>query len=231
MNYFTHALPFLEGDPYFVAGTAVPDWMSVADRPVRVRAKLAEPLAAETSDPMIRSVAGGALQHLRDDDWFHGSRGFAEVTGELTTAFRRCLGPEHPMPCGFLGHIVTELLLDAQLIARYPAALDRYYDCLDAIDPTRVEAAVNRMARGATDRLRLFIPLFVRERFLYDYAEDRPLLARLNAVLRRVKLTALPDAVVDVLAVSRGVVGARLRDLLPETHYPAALTRPKGEFG
>ena len=31
MNYFAHALPFLDR-PYFVAGTAVPDWLTVADR-------------------------------------------------------------------------------------------------------------------------------------------------------------------------------------------------------
>ena len=39
MNYFAHALPFLDDDPYFVAGTGVPDWLSVADRDVRVRLK------------------------------------------------------------------------------------------------------------------------------------------------------------------------------------------------
>ena len=31
MNYFAHALPFLD-QPYFMAGTAVPDWLTVVDR-------------------------------------------------------------------------------------------------------------------------------------------------------------------------------------------------------
>ena len=31
MNYFAHALPFFDR-PYFVAGTAAPDWLAAADR-------------------------------------------------------------------------------------------------------------------------------------------------------------------------------------------------------
>ena len=37
MNYFAHGHRFVD-DPYFLAGTAVPDWLSVVDRKVRVRA-------------------------------------------------------------------------------------------------------------------------------------------------------------------------------------------------
>ncbi|MCA9054143.1 MAG: hypothetical protein KDA75_09920 [Planctomycetaceae bacterium] len=223
MNYFAHALPFLDADPYFLAGTAVPDWMAVADRPVRVRAKLAAALAEVTDSQLVRSVAEGALRHLRDDDWFHTTRGFAEVTGQLTRLFRECLGPDDSMRCSFLGHVVTELLLDSALIERQPSRLDRYYDRLLEVDPAQVERSVNQMARGETERLKLLIPLFIRERFLYDYAEDAPLLTRLNAVLQRVKLTVLPDAVLDVLAAGRRIVRDRVRDLLTSEHYPFPL--------
>jgi hypothetical protein len=41
MNYFAHARPFLD-QPYFMAGTGVPDWLTVVDRRVRLRAKHAE---------------------------------------------------------------------------------------------------------------------------------------------------------------------------------------------
>lgn len=229
MNYFAHALPFLEGDPYFLAGTAVPDWMSVADRRVRVRAKLAAPLIAATPDPHTRSVAAGALQHLHDDDWFHATRGFAEITGEVTRMFRELLGPADAMPCGFLGHIVTELLLDAALIQRHARELDRYYERLSEVDPRIVEASVNQMARGETRRLSLLIPLFQQERFLYDYAADAPLLARLNRVLERVKLHRLPASATKVLAVARGFIRDRTSELLPAGRYAAALNgKPTG---
>lgn len=219
VNYFTHACPFLDGDPYFIAGTAVPDWMAVADRPVRVRAKLAQPVAEANEHPQIRAVASGALQHLNDDGWFHATRGFAEVTGELTRLFRTALGPDDPMNCAFLGHIVTELLLDWVLIERRPGQLQRYYDRLGEVDPEVVQAAVNLIARGNTERLATLIPLFLVERFLEDYADDARLLWRLNMVMKRVKLSQLPETLVDVLAEARKVVLVRATELLPSEHY------------
>jgi hypothetical protein len=219
VNYFAHAIRFLDADPHFIAGTAVPDWMSVADRKVRVRAKFAEPLVADSPDELTRCVARGALQHLHDDGWFHGTRAFAEVTGDLSRRFRECLGPDDPMRCGFLGHVVTELLLDAALIEREPARLDLYYQRLEDIDAAAVESAVNQMSRGETQRLKLLIPLFHRERFLYDYVDDARLLWRLNRVLERVRLPTLPDHVVEVLAASREVVRLRSGDLLPVEHF------------
>jgi hypothetical protein len=127
------------------------------------------------------------------------------------------------MRCGFLGHVVAELLLDASLMLRHPGKLDLYYERLAAADPTAVEQAVNQMARGQTERLRWLIPLFLTERFLYDYAVDATLLARLNAVLQRVKLTPLPDAAEAVLASARRLVDQRLGDLLPSRFYPSRL--------
>lgn len=216
MNYFTHAQPFLAGDPYFIAGTAVPDWMAVADRPVRVRGKLAEPLAAAHADPRVAAVARGVVQHLNDDHWFHATRGFTEVTSELTRMFRKALGTEHPANCAFLGHIVTELLLDWTLIDRDPAQLPFYYDRLREVDPHVVQLAVNQMSRGTTERLAPLIALFIEERFLEDYADDARLLWRLNMVMRRVKQPELPDIVLSALAAARFVVQQRASDLLFE---------------
>lgn len=215
MNYFAHACPFLDRDPYFIAGTAVPDWMAVADRPVRVRGKLAEPVAETHPDSRVAAVARGVLQHLHDDDWFHATRGFAEVTSELTRDFRESLGPDHPLNCAFLGHIVTELLLDWVLIERHPGCLAQYYDLLREVDPLAVQSAVNQMSRGTTERLAGLIPLFLEERFLEDYADDVRLLWRLNMVLRRVKQPELPEHLVETLSLARDIVVHRTDELLP----------------
>ena len=69
MNYFAHALPFLD-QPYFVAGTAVPDWLSVIDRKMRVPSKAARTLVAH-EDPRVAGVAAGIIRHHDDDRWFH----------------------------------------------------------------------------------------------------------------------------------------------------------------
>ena len=147
MNYFAHALPFLDR-PYFVAGTAVPDWLAVADRKVRLRSKHAEAFL-DDADPCVAEVAAGILQHLRDDAQFHATRAFAETSLELTARVRDALGGETGLRPAFLGHLLVELLLDAALVADDPGRLTAYYRVLDEVDAQRVEAAVNRMAPAA----------------------------------------------------------------------------------
>jgi hypothetical protein len=220
MNYFAHALHHLDR-PYFVAGTAVPDWLSVVDRKVRMRPRLLEPWLK--SDDRIQSeIALGAAQHLHDDGWFHATRGFTEVTTELTHLFRFHLGADDKYNCGFLGHVGMELLLDAALMQRFPEEFDRYYAILGDVDPAVIEAAVNRMAKQPTDRLAWFIDLFRREQVLRDYSDDAQLLTRLNQVLVRVKLSPLPTIALGPLGRARTIVRQRIRELLPVEYFPLA---------
>ena len=217
MNYFAHALNHLDR-PYFMAGTAIPDWLSVVDRKVRMRPRLLEPWLT-SSDEVQSAVAAGALQHLIDDDWFHATRGFVEVTSELTHLFRETLGADDRYHCGFLGHVGMELLLDGVLIDRYPQRFEEYWKELESVDPLLVEAAVNRMARIPTDRLAWLIDLYRREQFLRSYVNDESLLHRLNQVLRRVKLSSVPAEAEEVVRAGRLLVNRRINDLLPPEYF------------
>ena len=63
MNYFAHGRRFLDR-PYFLAGTAVPDWLNVINR--RSRPRRAKTLVSD-SDPYVAAIARGVLQHQLDD--------------------------------------------------------------------------------------------------------------------------------------------------------------------
>ena len=218
MNYFAHGLRFLD-QPWVLAGTAVPDWLSVADRGVRVREKLVAPFAVEGVPSWRVELAVGILAHLEDDRWFHQSAAFYEIGGELTRVFRETLGTADGHRPAFLGHVGAELLIDALLIERDPSRLDGYYAALDAIDPAAVERAVNRMSRRPTERLATFVEEFRRERFLFDYREPERLLYRLNQVLRRIKLNPLPETFVAALVEAREMVRVKLDRLLPAERF------------
>ncbi|MGE3313738.1 MAG: hypothetical protein AB7O26_01395 [Planctomycetaceae bacterium] len=223
MNYFAHGMRFTDR-PWFLAGTALPDWLSVADRAVRLRSREVLPLA-ESEDPIEADLASGILQHLHDDHWFHRSRAFVEIAGSVAHHFRQTLGPEDGFRPGFLGHIATELLLDGVLIDEHPQLLEAYYDALDRLDPDRLQAAVNRMSRTPTERIAPLVPLFRREQFLRDYVDPKRLLYRLNQVMRRIKLKPLPDEIEEVLVSGWAIVKPRSRELLPETHFQFAMFR------
>jgi len=212
MNYFAHGRHFVH-DPYLLAGTALPDWLSVADRRVKVRSKHAE-LFLEDADPRQRSLARGVMQHHHDDGWFHNQRAFQELCWKFTVGVRDALPPDDSFRPSFLGHILVELLLDAALIEEDPGLLEAYYDAIDAIEPQELAAGVNRMAPRPVERLAELLPLFSRERFLSDYLDDGRLCYRLNQVLARAGLSRLPAEFAEFLPSARAEVYDRAAELL-----------------
>ena len=212
MNYFAHGHAHLD-DPYFLAGTAVPDWLNVVNRRAKVRANHVAKFVDER-DPHFSAIAKGIAQHHQDDAWFHHSRSFAELSLQLTVAARDALDRDAGFRPSFLGHILVEILLDAQLIDEQPLRLQRYYDALSAVDPDVVADAVGRIAGQPLPLLAAFIPRFIAERFLPDYLDDEKLLGRLNQVLRRVNLPPLPAEFREILPAARQQVAARKDELL-----------------
>lgn len=213
MNYLSHGWRFVD-NPYFLAGTAAPDWLNVVDRRVRVRRKQAETLI-DDADTRVRDVARGIVRHHDDDAWFHESRAFAELSSLFSRRLRELLADAEGMRPYFVGHILVEILLDATLAAEQPSRLDAFYSALASVDPVVVEAAVNLIATRPTDRLAQLLPRFLAERFLSDYADDAKLLFRLNQVMRRVGLAQLPEHVASMFAFARQAVEDRRAELFP----------------
>ncbi|MEZ6048000.1 MAG: hypothetical protein R3C11_20970 [Planctomycetaceae bacterium] len=159
------------------------------------------------------------MQHLEDDDWFHQTITFYDLSGKLSLMFRELKPPSERFYPGFLGHIVTEMLLDAVLIEKYPGKIEQYYAALDEIQPEKIEEAVNLMGTARTDRLAPLIPRFSSERFLVDYLDPAKMLFRLNQVMRRVKLASLPDETTDLLIDMKWMIEQNWRGLLPEERF------------
>ncbi len=227
MNYFAHGIRFLDR-PWFLAGTALPDWLSVLDRRVRLRPKLVA-TRADGSGAIDAELAAGVLQHFDDDHWFHKTRAFAEATAHVARLFRDFLGPGDNFRCGFLGHIACELLLDSLLSERNPELLDRYYTAFAELDSERLATAVSELAGQPVDVGR-WLPVFCREQFLRDYADSTRLAYRLNQVLRRVKLDPLPAGIEGPLTVGRSIVESYADGLLPASHFflpvPISVSNP-----
>jgi hypothetical protein len=212
MNYFAHGRRFVD-EPYVLAGTAVPDWLRVSDRQVRVREKHALAFVGEGC-ASLADVARGIVRHHQDDAWFHQTRAFAELSLRLTAMARDALPCDEGFRPSFLGHVLVELLLDAALIEAEPGQLERYYQALAVVEPAAVAAAVGRMVGDPPQRLATFVELFCRERFLWDYLDDGKLWVRLNQVMRRVGLAPLPPTFVEALPDARQAVAGQAEQLL-----------------
>ncbi len=221
MNYFAHGMRFVDR-PWYLAGTALPDWLSVIDRRVRLRPKLMQE-RENGSGAIDAELAAGAWQHFEDDRWFHKTRAFAEVTAQLARLFRDFLGVGDNFRCGFLGHIATELLLDSVLIEQNPGLIDRYYSVFAQLDAAVLAETITHLAGQPVD-VGHWLPIFCREQFLRDYADSARLAYRLNQVLRRVKLDPLPAGIEGPLSAGRSIVRANADGLLPASHFAAPLS-------
>lgn len=196
----------------------MPDWLSVADRGVRLRPRIVEPFR-DHDDSMVAGIANGVLRHVYDDGWFHRSAAFYEVNGEVSRCVREALNNEDGYRYTFLGHVLAELLLDAALMESYPDELNEYYTVVNALDAERVQAAVNVMAKRPTHRLAMLIERFATVQFLRDYLDDSRLLFRLNQVMQRVKLKPLPAAMLAAIRDSRQTLRDQTLALLPPEYF------------
>ncbi len=164
----------------------------------------------------MAAVAAGVVRHHQDDDWFHRTRAFAELSLALTVSIREQLAGDRGFRPSFLGHILVEILLDGVLIEQDVARLDQYY----LVD------AVPRPGGGQPghppddDRNRADLPEMIRrfctERFLYDYLDNAKLLTRLNRVMGRVNLPQLPPSFLSFLPDARRQVSERRDELLTD---------------
>lgn len=217
MNYLAHGWRFAE-QPYVLAGTAVPDWLSVVDRKMRARGKTAA-LFLEDPDENLAALARGIVQHHHDDDWFHQTMAFNELNLAFTMQIRDVLPADDGFRPSFLGHILVELLLDATLAEEDVTRLDRYYAALAQTSPAFLQDAINQLATRQSEKVAYLVTRFLQERFLYDYLEDGKLLVRLNHVMKRVGLPQLPSDLKMLFPAMREAVRNRRHELLPKDSY------------
>jgi hypothetical protein len=211
MNYFAHGQAFVD-QPMVLAGTALPDWLSVVDRRARARSHVAAQWVGG-DDPHLAALATGVLRHHADDAWFHKTPAFTQLSLEFTCQVRDCLGQDAGFRPYFLGHILVEILLDDSLIRQNPQGLEAYYRAIDQIDATTLQAAVERIVPRPVPNLGEFLRLFSQERFLWDYADNAKLLFRLNQVMRRVGLPTLPPHFAELFGGMREQVTSRADEL------------------
>lgn len=210
MNYFAHAFRFLN-NPYFLAGTSLPDWLSVVNRRVRLRKSLLV-THVDSQDEHIRELVGGIVQHLEDDVRFHSAPAFSEVLVDVVRTVSPVVNAQG-VPLTFLSHLLVEILFDAALLRRFPDGAERYYASLDQVDPAWIETTAELILAQRVPNLAAFIQLFCREKILHDYKADEATFRRINQVMARLKLPPLPTSLVEVLPALRQIVAEKENDL------------------
>lgn len=220
MNYLAHAWVLPELVPELVLGAALPDLLGALDRRgPRATLEGAERLAAEGAHELARGVRA----HLVADACFHQLPAFTAGRAALAP-LAAGLAQEGARVRGFfLTHLLLEMLLDAELLAREPDLGAAFYEALARAD-REAAARAAASALGAPRDPAAFArgaERFVQARFLLDYVDDEALAARLEQVLGRARQT-LPRAARVRLVAGLPAARAEVRALLP-----ALVERPR----
>lgn len=216
MNFLCHALPTMNRTPAMnrtpstdvsvrAICTGMPDFLSVIDRRIRARGRAAERFL-DSDDPVMRAVAAGIVLHIADDRWFHAGETFARMNLEFAVQLRDRLPGDVGFRPSFVGHILIEMLLDANYVIAQPQWVDRYYRLFEDAPLERIQTCVNTITGKPSDRIVETLRRFAAIRFLDDYADDAAILMRLNQVMARVGLEPLPEAVQRWLPHARAEV-------------------------
>jgi hypothetical protein len=212
VNFLAHGFRHV-GDPWLVAGTALPDWLRMLDRRSRLRPDDVAP-RQDDADARVASLARGVLRHFDDDRRFHGSAAFAQTRRAVADLLRSALPESEGHRPSFVAHVLLEIQLDASLDAASPGVLDAYYAALASLDPDDVDEVVRRVDPDRPARLPDLLRRFVDERFVEEYRDPALLLRRLDRVVRRVRQPPLPERLVEALPATRALVDARREQLL-----------------
>lgn len=212
MNFLCHAMPYFD-EPMVAISTGIPDWLSVVDRKIRARGRLAAPFL-ESDDEAMRQVATGIMNHINDDRWFHGTAAFVETNLALAVSLREQLPGDEGFRPTFVGHILIEMLLDAFWLRDRPEIGHQYYDFFTEERAETIQRCVNQITGKPTDQLAPAIVRFKEARFLLDYLDHERLLFRLNQVMKRVKLPALPDSLLPWITQAGEMIESRRRQFL-----------------
>lgn len=212
MNFLCHAIPHLD-QPLLAAATGIPDWMSMVDRKIRARSRFALP-HFDSDDESLAQVARGIVMHHDDDRWFHATEAFVTTNMELSLQLRDQLPGDKGFRPSFVGHILIEMLLDAQWLRTNPDFGKRYYETVSSVSAEEIQRCVNIVTGKPTEGLAPVIERFAKIQFLYDYLDNDTLLMRLNQVMSRVGLTQLPPSIKDWLPDADRMVESRRVQLL-----------------
>ena len=212
MNFLCHAMPYFD-EPLIALSTGVPDWLSVVDRKIRARGRYAAPFLDSDDEP-TRQVAQGILHHINDDRWFHSTSAFVETNLALAVQLRDQLPGDEGFRPTFVGHILIEMLLDAFWLRNHPEIGEKYYGMFSTELTATIQKCVNKITQKPTDQLAPAIERYCKARFLFDYLDHERLLWRLNQVMKRVKLPALPDRLLPWIAQASEMIESRRRQFL-----------------
>ncbi len=184
MNYLAHQYVARrirresDAPALFFAGNILPDILAMSGDG-RLRS------AGEHTGPL----ADGIRLHLSTDRRFHTLPAFHEAQAQANRLLLSALWVVPPHRRFFLAHVMTELALDAAILATEPALPDDLYGSLAAALRDGLVPLTETISGKSAPNLRTTAERFIESRYLHGYSSAEGLA---SSLIRACKRAAVP---------------------------------------
>jgi len=187
MNYLSHYYILREYDePAFALGKIIPDLLRVFGPQHKIRKARNIEAPHGPGEWMMK----GAFVHLESDRLFHCSDYFETESQHLKEAIRA--GSSIRKYSYFYAHIFLEMLLDRLLVKKYPELGLRFYEDLERIEESDVQAffVLKPIAVDAGAFMQV-LQRFRQSRYPFEYVHDSCFLYAFTRILHQSGLPPL----------------------------------------
>ncbi len=130
------------------------------------------------------AILKGWKRHLEVDRIFHSSSFFLHHQHQIKLVLREEL-LNSPVKPFFLGHISLELLLDSILIAEKLLSIEKLYSQLALVKESEIRIFLQLNKIANEDKFLAFFDRFIKEQYLYSYADDKKITYALKRICMR----------------------------------------------
>jgi hypothetical protein len=188
VNYLSHF--FIDNQPgryYYNAALILPDI-------TRAWVKKIEPsfIPAE-ADRVQQEILQGCLQHYQSDKKFHTSPFFEHYQNLINRYLKQTPLSDDVNRKWFIAHVLTELLIDRQIVKLSPEVVDDFYFSLSEISDVELDRFLTFCGMGDSTDFFTFLNHFRKARYIYYYADNNKFLYSLGRIMMRVGMPELSE--------------------------------------
>lgn len=145
-----------ENNPFLVLGSLLPD---IAPHFTKTYNAVIRKREWQFEEPQA-SIHRGVLRHYEVDAVFHASQVFRDCCRRTSLSLAEQGLDRERYRFWFISHIITEAMLDRQLILEYPGLVMEYYEVLSSVDINMLDAYLNFIV--AKDEKNKILANFIR---------------------------------------------------------------------
>lgn len=188
MNYLSHFVVDCRlGNPYYNTGLILPDFTKSWVTTFKVNPS--EKLTPEQTD-----LLKGCLRHYHSDRMFHASGFFAHYQEIVNQKLKSLPFSPNLNRKWFIGHVLTELLIDRNIVRYFNHLTDDFYEQLNRAQNDQIAGFLRAFGASETQDFLTGFDRFREVRYIYYYTDNNKFLYSLNRIMMRVGLPEMVES-------------------------------------